>query len=66
MQKILVKGRSNPSIEDLTNCLKDLMRLKKNKWIVPAKPDGSVPQRRDRSILGQRTKQVLELDIKEN
>ena len=53
-------------ISDLTDSLKDLMRLKKNKWVVPEKPDVLVPQRRDMSILGQRTKQVLELDIKEN
>ena len=40
------------------------MKLKKNKWVVPAKPDVSVPQRRDMSIPGQRTKQVMELDLK--
>ena len=42
------------------------MRLKKNKWVVPAKPDVLVQQRRDMSILGQQTKQVLELDLKKN
>ena len=52
------------SIADLTNRLKDLMILKKNKWVVLEKPDVLVPQRRDMSILGQRTKQVLELDLK--
>ena len=35
-------------------------------WVVTADPDVSVPQRRDMYILGQRTKQVLELDLKEN
>ena len=34
--------------------------------VVPEKPGVSVPQRRDMSILGQRTKQVLEFFIKEN
>ena len=53
------------SIVDLTNNLKDLMRLGK-KWLVPEKPDVSVPQQIDMYILGQRTKQVLELDIKAN
>ena len=34
--------------------------------VVPAKPDFLVPQRRDISIPGQQTKQVLELDLKAN
>ena len=42
------------------------MILKKKKWVVPAKPDVSVSQRRYMSILVQRTKQVLELDLKAN
>ena len=42
------------------------MILEKNKWVVPEKPNVSVPQRRDMYILGQRTNQVLELDIKAN
>ena len=42
------------------------MRLGKNKWVVPEKSDISVSQRRYMSILGQRTKQVLELDQKAN
>ena len=46
--------------------MKDLMRLGKNKWAVPGKPDVLVPQRRDMHILGQRTKQVLELYLKAN
>ena len=60
------KGGVTLSIADLTNRLKDLMRLKKNKWVVPEKPDVLVPQRRDMSIIGQRTKQVLDLDLKAN
>ena len=38
----------------------------KNKWVVPKKPGVLVPQRRDISIIGQRTKQVLELDLNSN
>ena len=62
----LSKGGLTLSIADLNNSLKDLMILKKNKWVVPEKPDVLVPQRRDMSIIGQRTNQVLELDLKEN
>ena len=60
------KGKVTLSIADLTNSFKDLMRLGKNKLVVPAKPDVSVPQRRYMYILGQQTKQMLELNIKAN
>ena len=61
------KGEVTLQIADLTDCFKYLIILGvKNKWVVPANPDVSVPQQRDMSILGQRTRQVLEFDLKEN
>ena len=60
------KGGVTLSISDLTNPLKYLMRLKRNKWVAPEKPDVSVQHRRYMYILGQRNNQVLELNLKAN
>ena len=52
------EGGVTLSSVDLTIFFKDLMIFKK-KWAVPENPDVSVPKRRDMSILGQRTNQML-------
>ena len=59
------EGGSQKSVADLTNRLKELIRLENRyKWKIPTEPEVSVPKRKSLPVLGTQTHQAEELNRK--
>ena len=61
------KDRVQLSIAQLASRLKEIIKLqKKYKWEIPETPNAKVPQRKCMPVLGQLTKQTMEMDKEAN